>query len=106
MAKRTVIRNRTRIPVACSSLKSDSWTQIFKGTMRNCSCAGTCIELGHSIRAGNIVMIKATDWSWQNDHSALPEGFRTVALAEVKWSKQLENQTRPRYLMGLRYLPN
>ena len=106
MGKRTLVRSNTRIQVACSNLQSSGRTEVFNGTMRNCSCGGTCIELDHSIQSGSIIVIKATDCSGLSDSSAMPEGFRSVALAEVKWSKVLKNRESPKYAIGLRYLPN
>lgn len=106
MEKRALIRNLTQISVACSSLAASSPAAVSNGTMLNCSCAGTCIELNHKIHTGSIVMIKATGWTPEEDTGALPEGFRTLALAEVKWTKQLDEGRIPNYAIGLRYLPN
>lgn len=106
MEKRALIRNLTQISVACSSLTASSPAAVSKGTMLNCSCAGTCIELNHKIHAGSIVMIKATGWTPKENPGEPPEGFRTLALAEVKWTKRLEEGGIPNYAIGLRYLLN
>jgi len=107
MEKRALIRNLTQISVACSSLTASSPAAVSMGTMLNCSCAGTCIELNHKIHTGSIVMIKATGWSAiETPAEPPPNGFRTLALAEVKWTKRLEQDRIPNYAIGLRYLPN
>ena len=107
MEKRALIRNLTRISVACSSLTASSAATVSNGTMLNCSCAGTCIELNHTIHTGSIVMIKATGWSTIEQPAEMPpDGFRTLALAEVKWTKRLEEGRISNYAIGLRYLPN
>jgi hypothetical protein len=106
MEKRALIRKRTQISVACSNLTASSSAVVFKGTMLNCSCGGTCIELDHVIRDGNIMVIKATDWRAPDRPQDLPEGFRTLSLAEVKWSKPLEDENVSGYLIGFRYLVN
>jgi hypothetical protein len=106
MEKRALIRNDTSVTVACSSLSTDSPPAVSNGTMLNCSGEGTCIELNRRIQAGNIVMIKATGSVAKEPPREAPEGFRMLALAEVKWSKRLENPGNSNYVIGLRYLPN
>ena len=106
MEKRALSRIDTQISVACSSLSSGSPAAVSNGTMLNCSCGGTCIELSRGIQEGNIVMIKATGWTANGNPRELPEGFRMLALAEVKWSKRREAGIVPNYAIGLRYLPN
>jgi hypothetical protein len=58
--------------------------------------------LDHEIHIGSIVMIKATGCGITDP----PEGFRTLALAEVKWLNRFEDVMIPNYTIGLRYLPN
>jgi hypothetical protein len=99
--KRSLVRNNTQILVACSSLTAKSPDAVH-GQMVNCSWEGTCIELNHRMHEGSIVMVKATT----RDLDEPPEGFRTLALAEVKWSRRLEEGTTLNYAIGLRYLPN
>ena len=106
MEKRALIRNHIQISVSCSSLSAGSPAAEANGTMLNCSCGGTCIELSRGIQEGNIVMIKATGFTPNGNPRELPEGFRMLALAEVKWSKRREAGTVPNYAIGLRYLPN
>lgn len=100
--KRSLVRNSTQIFVACSSLTAKSPDAVSHGHMVNCSCEGTCIELNHRMHEGSIVMVKATTCGLKEP----PEGFRTLALAEVKWSRRLEEGMTPNYAIGLRYLPN
>jgi hypothetical protein len=102
MEKRSLLRNCTQISVTCSSLTCKGEDAVSHGHMVNCSNGGTCIKLNRKMHEGSIVMIKATQWSATD----LPEGFRTLSLAEVKWSKQLEVGMTPNYAVGLRYLPN
>jgi len=102
MGKRSTVRNRTLISVACSSLAGQSPDAVSYGYMVNCSGWGACEMLNHKMQAGSIVMIKATDFALQNS----PKGFRMFALAEVKWSKRLEGDIVSSYATGLRYLFN
>lgn len=106
MEKRSMIRNSTQITVACSSLAANSPVVVTRGTMLNCSGGGTCIELPRKIHEGSIVIIKADGWISEESPSVLPEGLRTLSLAEVKWSKRLEDNWTANYAIGLKYLPN
>ncbi len=104
MGTPSLLRNCDQIAVACSRLIANS--PVLKGTMLDCSCNGTCIELDQRIQDGSIVMIKATLGNVEDHPPALPEGFRSFALAEVKWSKPMEDEGGHNYAIGLRYLPN
>jgi hypothetical protein len=106
MEKRALTRQCMQISVACSSLATGSTAAVFRGTMRNCCGAGACVELNRTMQEGSIVMIKATHWSPEEICPELPEGFRTLSLAEVKWSKRLEGERHLNYAVGFRYLPN
>ena len=104
MEERKLLRGGSQISVACRSLIANS--PVLKGKMLDCSCNGTCIELDQKIQEGSIVMIKATVRSLEDHPPVLPEGFRSFSLAEVKWSKPIEDEGLHNYAVGLRYLPN
>ena len=50
-------------------------------------------------------MIKATGRIENITPPVLPEGFRTLSLAEVKWLKTRGRQRAYHYMIGLKYLP-
>lgn len=106
MEKRSLIRDCTQIRVACSSLVAGSPISPCNGIMLNCSCGGTCIEINQELHKGSILMIKANGWAGEKIPEKPPDGFRTLALAEVKWSKPAEAENVCNYRTGLRYLPN
>lgn len=93
----------TRISVACRRLTANS--PVLQGKMLDCSQTGTCIELDQKIQDGSIVMIN-TSVRVKEDPPALPDGFRSFALAEVKWSKPIEDEGHQNFAIGLRYLSN
>ena len=100
--KRSHLRRSTQISVVCSGLTAKSPDILSRGYMVNCSGWGACVVIDHQMQAGSIVMIRATHYGQKN----LPEGFRTLALAEVKWSERLEKGIVTNYAIGLRYLLN
>jgi hypothetical protein len=103
MENRSSLTDYTGISVACSHLTANS--PVLQGRMLDCSQTGTCIELNQKIQDGSIVMIKASI-GMKEDPPAFPDGFRSFALAEVKWSKPVEDASGNNYAIGLRYLPN
>jgi hypothetical protein len=105
MEKRSLIRDCTQISVACSSLTTDSPISYCNGIMLNCSCEGTCIEINQQIHKGSILMIKSAGWAGEKIPAEPPNGVRTVALTEVKWSQPADAENEFNYRIGLRYLP-
>jgi hypothetical protein len=106
MDKRALIRNDIQISVSCRRLTTGSPAAVSDGVMLNCSFEGTCIELNHHIQQGSILMIKATGRIAKENPPVTPEGFRTLSLAEVKWSKPTDAKNDLNYRIGLKYLPN
>ena len=106
MKKRSLIRERTQISVACSSLTASNPIFHSDGVMLNCSYKGTCIEINQLIHKGSILIIKATGWIGEKNPAETPNGFSTLAPAEVKWSKPSNAENASNYKMGLKYLPN
>ena len=104
MEERNLLRGGVQISVACRSLIANS--PVLKGKMLDCSYNGTCIELEQKIQDGSIVMIKATVRNLEDHPPALPEGFRSFSLAEVRWSKPIGDESLHNYAVGLKYLPN
>jgi len=106
MEKRALVRSRTQISIACSSLTAGNSAVHSNGIMLNCSCGGSCIEINRRIHKGSILMIKATGWAGNDVPAKPPKGFRTISLAEVKWAKPTDAENVFNYRIGLMYLPN
>lgn len=59
--------------------------------MLNYSSDGMCIESSAEFKKGAIVMVKVNALSSNAHYQKLTEGFRTVSLAEIKWSRASQN---------------
>lgn len=104
MEKRTLDRTPTQIPIACCCFTVSEGANFTYGTMLNCSPGGTYIELDTSFQEGTILMIKANGVPDTKGVNAPPVvGFRTITLAEVKWSKTVEEISSSQYGLGLKY---
>ena len=104
MERRLHHRNRTEIPVACRYFISDSHTDTNDNTMRNFSSLGTYVESRKHYPEGTILLIRMDQYPRDKMPYPWMDGFRTNALAEVKWIKELGSKTNPLYGIGLRYL--
>jgi hypothetical protein len=69
--------------------------------MKNCCTNGFYAELKARFKAGTILVVRTTGGSrgYSKD-----EGFRSLALAEVKWSLPRSVEGRICYATGLKYL--
>jgi hypothetical protein len=73
----------------------------IEGDMKNCCSAGLNAELKLQIKAGTILVVRATGPS---RGYSINEGYRSYALVEVKWSELKNPQGDVRYATGMRYL--
>ena len=105
MEKRGLDRRRTQIPITCSKLTADSSAGHASGIMSDCSSGGICIETNKHMHRGNILMIKATGLD-EDEPSEKPfSEFRTISIAEVKWSEPANEENDFNFKTGLKYLP-
>ena len=63
-------------------------------------------HLNEQIQKGSILIIKAAGCFGKELFPELLNGLRTVAVAEVKWSKLADSESDLNYKIGLKYLPN
>ena len=87
MEKRSSRRHPKHALTACGHFTASTHGKIYDGKMLNYSSNGMCIESNAEFKKGAIVMIKVNALSSDADYQKLTEGFRTVSLAEIKWSK-------------------
>ncbi len=87
MEKRSIRRHTINASTACGHFTASINGKIYDGKMLNYSSDGMCIESSAEFKKGAIVMIKVNALSRNADYQKLTEGFRTVSLAEIKWSK-------------------
>jgi hypothetical protein len=103
MEKRALHRTLTEVPIACCCFTISEGANFTYGTMLNCSPGGTYIELDRHYKEGTILMVKADGHPNTQGATESIEGFRTISLAEVKWSKSVEENESSHYGLGLKY---
>jgi hypothetical protein len=101
MEKRAVIRYQSDISVCCSFLNSAERCQPVEGKVKNFCATGLCAELRSHFKTGTVLVVRTTGASGSNSGE---DGIRTLALAEVKWSKPMSAEGMVCYATGLKYL--
>jgi len=69
--------------------------------MKNCSINGLYTEVEACFDVGAFLVIRVTGGSWGYSKE---EGFQSLAVAEVKWSKLIPAEAKARYATGMRYV--
>jgi hypothetical protein len=101
MERRANRRHRIDTPIVCSYLDAVRSGETVDGNMKNCSANGLCAESRNNFKAGTVLVIRATGNSCGYSKE---EGFCSLALAEVKWSKSTSVGGEACYATGLKYV--
>ena len=101
MEKRATQRHPINTSIVCSCLHSVHFGDPVDGRMKNCCINGLYAELRFDFKPGTVLVIRATGSSCGYSRE---EGFRTLAIAEVKWSKPISGEGEAYYGTGLKYL--
>lgn len=104
MEKRRAQRHASDTAVVCSYLTSNGGQCTFHGTMLNYGACGIYAELKNPFRKGTILLVKANCSDTSGLTMPVQEGFRTISLAEVKWSQPMSREGEIRYGTGMKYI--
>ena len=101
MEKRENKRHTSDMAVMCSFLTSRRCGEPVDGIMKNYGCGGIYAELRACFKAGTILIVRST-----GNPSGCPskDGYRSMSLAEVKWSEPRPVRGTICYGTGLKYL--
>jgi len=101
MDKRSNPRREINTSIACKRYISSNDDVSIDGNMKNCCPTGFYAELKEQVQAGTILVVRTTGSSWE---ASAEDGLRTMALAEVRWSKPMAVEGSACYATGLKYL--
>jgi len=101
MEKRSNQRRRINTSIVCSRFKSQDRIDDIDGQMKNCCLTGFYAELQEQVTMGTVLVVRACGDScgYSTD-----EGYRSLALAEVRWSQPKSIEGEVCYATGLKYL--
>jgi hypothetical protein len=104
MEKRTSKRHPSDTSVVCSFLTGGRMDKTYDGKMRNYCSSGIYAELNGQLQKGLILLIKTRSMPRDSVRSGTKEGFRSISLAQVQWSKPMTQRGQTMYGTGLKYL--
>lgn len=103
--ERAALRNPTKAAVTCRPFTSSGAIRISDGVMRNFSSLGSYVETSNKFTSGSVLIVRMVCYpSRPSTVLADEERPRSICLAEVRWQRELADETAMRFGMGLRYL--
>jgi hypothetical protein len=104
MESRNSNRHNTDQSIVGTVFTSHSLNDMFYGKMKNYSDLGIYVELQTCLKDGTVLLIRTTHSAPERLPAKIEEGFRSVSLVEVKWSKPLSANGVVCYGTGLKHL--
>jgi hypothetical protein len=104
MEKRNSNRHKTDQSIVCTFFTSHSCDGTFDGKMQNYCDSGMYAELQTPFKEGTILLVRTTGSVPGNSSVKIEEGFRSISLVEVKWSKPLSDSGVACFGTGLKHL--
>jgi hypothetical protein len=104
MEKRSSNRHKTDQSIVCTFFTSHGGDGTFDGRMQNYCNSGLYAELQTSFKEGTILLVRTTSHAPERLPEKIEEGFRSISLVEVKWSKPFSANGDVRYGIGLKHL--
>jgi hypothetical protein len=104
MEKRHSNRHQANQSIVCAFFASRSFDDTFDGKMRNYCDSGLYAELQTRFKEGTILLVRTTGSLPEGSPAKIEEGFRSISLVEVKWSKSVSANGAVCYGTGLKHL--
>lgn len=103
MEQRSSQRRMIDIPIVCTRLTTLADDVTIEGRILNICSGGFYAELNSHVKDGTILLVRAINSS---RGCCMDRGFKSLALAEVRWSQpKLVESDEVCYAVGLSY-PN
>ena len=104
MENRNSNRHKTDQSIVCTVFSSHGLNDMFYGKLKNYCDFGMYAELQTCFKDGTILLVRTTSSAPERLPAKIEEGFRSVSLVEVKWSKSLSSNGVVCYGTGLKHL--
>jgi len=104
MENRASRRHEIESSIVCSYLSSRNSTEAFYGEMKNYCDSGLYAELQVQFKEGTVLLCRTRRISLERSRTKILDGFRSMSLAQVKWSKPICVEGTTRFATGLKHL--
>lgn len=104
MEKRKSNRHTTNQSIVCTFFASQGFHDPFAGKMKNYCDSGLYAALQTCFKEGTVLLVRTTSSPIERLPEKIEEGFRSISLVEVKWSKPLSTDGGVGYGTGLKHL--
>lgn len=104
MENRTSNRYGIENSIVCSYFSSRNSTEVFYGEMKNYCDSGIYVELRAQFKEGTVLLVRTRKIKKKLSTTKIADGFRSISLAQVKWSKPICINGAIRFATGLKHL--
>ncbi len=104
MENRTSNRYEIDSSIVCSYYGSRNTDEAFLGEMKNYCDSGMYAELPVELKEGTVLICRTKRISLERSRTKIMDGFRSMSVAQVKWSKQIYVGGTIRFATGLHHL--
>jgi len=104
MEKRTSSRHEIESSIVCSYFNSRNSNEAFHGKMKNYCDSGMYAELQVQFKEGTVLLVRTKRIPLERSRTKIEDGFRSISLVQVKWSKPIYDNGSTRFATGLKHL--
>jgi len=104
MEHRTSSRYEIESSIVCSHFSSRTSNETFHGKMKNYCRSGVYAELQVHFKEGTVLLVRTKKTASERSSTKIMDGFRSISLAEVKWSKPICVDGTLHFATGLKHL--
>jgi hypothetical protein len=104
MENRTSNRYEVESSIICNYFSSRNSNETFHGKMLNYCDSGMYAELQVQFKEGAVLLVRTKRIPLERSRTKIENGFRSISLAQVKWSKPICVNGTTRFATGLKHL--
>jgi len=104
MEKRTSSRYKIESSIVCSYYSSRNSKEAFFGEMKNYCDSGIYAELQVEFKEGTVLICRMKRIGAEHSRTKIVHGFRSMSVAQVKWSKPICVNGITYFATGLKHL--
>ncbi|MBI5579215.1 MAG: hypothetical protein HY895_08680 [Deltaproteobacteria bacterium] len=104
MENRTSSRYEIESSIVCSHFGSRNANETFQGKMKNYCMSGVYAELQVQFKKGTVLLVRTKSIPSERSRAKIMDGFRSISLAQVKWSTPICVNGALHFATGLKHL--